>query len=62
MLEEELNERRWILLLERIAQRPVRNRPDRRKPRAIKRRPKPRSLLDLPRPLARCCCRAHERR
>jgi len=62
MLGEELDERRWRLLLERIGQRRVRNRPGRREPRAIKRRPKPRSLLDLPRPLARCCCRAYERR
>ena len=62
MLGEELDERRWAVLLERIAQRRVRNRPGRREPRAIKRRPKPRSLLDLPRPLARCCCSAYERR
>ena len=62
MLGEELDERRWMLLLDRIAQRRVRNRPGRREPRAIKRRPKPRSLLDLPRPLARCCCSAYERR
>jgi len=62
MLGEELDERRWTLLLDRIAQRRVRNRPGRREPRAIKRRPKPRSLLDLPRPLARCCCSAYERR
>jgi len=48
MLGEELDERRWRLLLERIGQRRVRNRPGRREPRAIKRRPKPRSLLDLP--------------
>ena len=57
-----LDERGWQLLLSRIAQRRVRNRPGRREPRAIKRRPKPRSLLNLPRRWARTVCHRYERK
>lgn len=48
-------------LLERIAKPRVRNRPGRCEPRAIKRRGKPRSLLDLPRKLARQYWYSYER-
>ena len=57
-----LDEGGWQVLLSRIAQRRVRNRPGRREPRAIKRRPKPRSLLNLPRRLARTVCHRYERK
>ena len=57
-----LDEGGWQVLLSRIARRRVRNRPGRREPRAIKRRPKPRSLLNLPRRLARTVCHRYERK
>lgn len=49
-------------LLRAIGARRVGKRPGRCEPRAIKRRPKPRSLLDLPRPLAREYRHSYERR
>ena len=57
----ELNEWQWIELLKAIGARRVGNRPGRREPRAVKRRPKPRPLLDLPRATARTCCHRYER-
>ena len=62
LLGAPLDETGWQLLLSRIAQRRVRNRPGRREPRAIKRRPKPRSLLNLPRRWARTICHRYERK
>ena len=62
LLGAPLGEAGWQLLLPRIAQRRVRNGPGRREPRAIKRQPKPRSLLNLPRRWARTICHRHERR
>ena len=50
------------VLLARVAQHRVRNRPGRREPRAIKRRPKPRALLDLPRGAAQTVCELYERK
>ena len=55
---QQLDAQGWEFLLQAIAGRRVGNRPGRREPRAIKRRPKPRKLLDMPRSDARsCCCR-----
>ena len=57
----ELDEQGWIHLLEAIAARRVGKRPGRREPRAVKRRPKTRPLLDMPRSAARSCCHLYER-
>ena len=62
LLGAPLDEPGWQRLLERIAFRRVRQRPGRREPRAVKRRPKPRVLLDLPRDIARICHHAYERK
>jgi len=48
-----LHEEGWHLLLQRIGQKKVRNRKGRKEPRAVKRRPKRTTWLDLPRDLAR---------
>ena len=56
------DDRAWAVLLERVVQHRVRNRPGRKEPRAIKRRPKPRALLDLRREAAREACELYERR
>ena len=53
---QQLDAQGWVYLLEAVAGRRVGNRPGRREPRAIKRRPKPRKLLDMPRSHARNCC------
>lgn len=60
-LSQPLDLERWTLLLKAISSRRVRNRPGRCEPRAIKRRPKPRMLLDLPRSEAQKCCHTYER-
>ncbi len=55
---QQLDAQGWAYLLRAVAARRVGNRPGRREPRAIKRRPKSRKLLDMPRSDARnCCCR-----
>lgn len=55
---QQLDAKSWAFLRQAIAGRRVGNRPGRREPRALKRRPKPRKLLDMPRSAARnCCCR-----
>lgn len=56
-----LHEEGWHLLLQRIGQKKVRNRKGRKEPRAVKRRPKRTTWLDLPRDLAREVCHAYER-
>ena len=56
-----LDDKNWQLLLERIAQHRVRNRPGRSEPRAVKRRPKRTTWLDLPRKYARMAAHAYER-
>ena len=61
LLGAPLDEHGWQRLLERIACRRVQQRPGRREPRALKRRPTPRALLDLPRDIARICHHAYER-
>ena len=53
---QQLDAQGWDYLLRAIAGRRVGNRPGRREPRAVKRRPKPRKLLDMPRSDARSCC------
>ena len=58
----ELDEANWTVLLERVAQHRVRNRPGRREPRATKRRPKSRALLDLRRDSARIVWELYERK
>jgi len=58
---QQFDEQSWTYLLKAIAGRRVGNRPGGREPRAIKRRPKPRKLLDLPRSDARTCCHRYER-
>ena len=50
------------LLCGRLVQRRVGNRPNRREPRANKKRPKPRALLKTPRAQARLECERYERR
>lgn len=52
---------RWAQLLTAIAGHRVGNRPGRSEPRAVKRRPKPRPLLDLPRSEARILAHRYER-
>ncbi len=53
---QQLDAEGWVFLLQAVAGHRVGNRPGRREPRAIKRRSKPRKLLDMPRSHARNCC------
>lgn len=62
LLGAPLNEAGWTILLRRIAQHRVRCRGGRTEPRAVKRRPKRTTWLDLPRPLARTMRHAYERK
>ncbi len=57
----QLDAQGWDQLLRAIAGRRVGNRPGRKEPRAVKRRPKPRPLLDMPRSAARACAHRFER-
>ena len=57
----ELDDQGWSCLLKAIAGRRVGKRPGRCEPRAVKRRPKPRPLLDMPRSEARRCAHRYER-
>ncbi len=57
----QLNAQEWAEFLSAIAGRRVGNRPGRKEPRAVKRRPKPRPLMDMPRPAARACAHRYER-
>ncbi len=52
---QQLDAQGWDYLLRAVAGRRVGNRPGPQEPRAKKRRPKPRKLLDLPRSDARTC-------
>ncbi len=56
-----LDEKAWRQLLLAITAKKVRNRAGRSEPRAVKRRPKPRPLLDLPRSVARSFAYRYER-
>jgi len=56
-----LNQANWQVLLDRIAQHRVRNRPGRKEPRAVKRRPKRTVWLNLPRAQAREVRHLYER-
>lgn len=58
---QQLDAQGWSYLLQAIAGRRVGNRPGRREPRAVKRRPKPHKKLDLPRTEARACYYRYER-
>ncbi|ASJ70308.1 IS4 family transposase [Granulosicoccus antarcticus] len=57
---QQLDAQGWTYLLQAIAGPRVGNRPGRREPRAVKRRPKSRKLLDIPRSAARTCCHMYE--
>ncbi|ASJ73886.1 hypothetical protein IMCC3135_19035 [Granulosicoccus antarcticus IMCC3135] len=57
---QQLDIQGWNYLLHAVAGPRVANRPGRREPRAIKRRPKSRKLLDIQRSAARTCCHMYE--